>query len=84
MEGRAHFPAPCARIQRTFPIRERISLEASIPVAGFARVAVSLRMMESLAAPQADDRKTIMIDATYLKAPRTASRRRAKKEARPV
>ena len=30
-------------------------------------------MMEGLAAPQASDRKTIMIDATYLKAHRTAS-----------
>lgn len=30
-------------------------------------------MMEDLAIPQAPDRKTIMIDAIYLKAHRTAS-----------
>lgn len=35
---------------------------------------VFLRMMEGLAAPQASERKTVMIDATYLKAHRTASR----------
>jgi len=34
---------------------------------------VFIRMMEGLATPQAPERKTIMIDATYLKAPRTAS-----------
>jgi hypothetical protein len=30
-------------------------------------------MLEGLAGPQSTDRKTIMIDATYLKAHRTAS-----------
>ena len=40
---------------------------------------VFVRMMEGLAAPQAPDRKTIMIDATYLKAHRTASSLRVKK-----
>jgi len=34
---------------------------------------IFIRMMEGLATPQAADRKTIMIDATYLKAHRTAS-----------
>ena len=34
---------------------------------------IFIRMMEGLATPQAPDRKTIMIDATYLKAHRTAS-----------
>lgn len=32
-----------------------------------------LRMMEGLAAPQASERKIVMIDATYLNAHRTAS-----------
>ena len=39
-------------------------------------------MMEGLATPQASARKTIMIDATYLKAHRTASSLRVKKGAR--
>ena len=34
---------------------------------------VFARMMEGLAAPQSAERKTVMIDATYLKAHRTAS-----------
>ncbi len=34
---------------------------------------VFLRMMEGLATPHASERKTVMIDATYLKAYRTAS-----------
>ncbi|WP_144423494.1 IS5 family transposase [Sphingopyxis sp. 113P3] len=34
---------------------------------------IFIRMMEGLATPRAPDRKTIMIDATYLKAHRTAS-----------
>jgi transposase len=34
---------------------------------------IFIRMMEGLATPQAPDRKTIMIDATYLKAHRTTS-----------
>ena len=38
--------------------------------------------MEGLAVPDAADRKTIMIDATYLKAHRTASSLRVKKGAR--
>src|SRR3546814_8884358 len=33
---------------------------------------IFIRMMEVLATPQATERKTIMIDATYLKAHRTA------------
>ena len=33
---------------------------------------VFIRMLEGLAGPQSTDRKTIMIDATYLKAHRTA------------
>ena len=37
------------------------------------------RMMEGLASPLAPDRKTIMIDATYLKAHRTASSLAVKK-----
>jgi transposase len=40
---------------------------------------VFLRIMEGLAAPQASERKTVMIDATYLKAHRTASSLRVKK-----
>jgi transposase len=40
---------------------------------------VFLRMMEGLAAPQSSERKTVMIDATYLKAHRTASSLRVKK-----
>jgi len=40
---------------------------------------VFIRMMEGLAAPQASERKTVMIDATYLKAHRTASSLRVKK-----
>ena len=43
---------------------------------------VFVRMMEGLAAPQAPDRKTIMIDATYLKAHRTASSLGVKKGVR--
>ncbi len=35
--------------------------------------------MEGLAAPQASERKTVMIDATYLKAHRTASSLRVKR-----
>ena len=38
-----------------------------------------LRMMEGLAAPQSSERKTVMIDVTYLKAHRTASSLRVKK-----
>ncbi len=38
-------------------------------------------MMEGLAVPQAPERKTIMIDATYLKAHRTASSLRVKRGA---
>ncbi len=34
---------------------------------------VFVHIMEGLAAPQASERKTVMIDATYLKAHRTAS-----------
>src|SRR3546814_3373790 len=34
---------------------------------------IFIRMMEGLDTPQAPERKTIMIDATYLKAHRTAS-----------
>ncbi len=40
---------------------------------------VFLRAMEGLAASEASERKTIMIDATYLKAHRTASSLRVKK-----
>ena len=40
---------------------------------------VFLRKMEGLAAPQASERKTVMIDATYLKARRTASSLAVKK-----
>jgi len=40
---------------------------------------VFLRMMEGLAALQASERKTVMIDATYLKAHRTASSLAVKK-----
>ena len=40
---------------------------------------IFIRMMEGLATPQAPERKTIMIDATYLKAHRTASSLRVKK-----
>lgn len=40
---------------------------------------IFLRMMEGLAVPQAPECKTIMIDATYLKAHRTASSLRVKK-----
>lgn len=43
---------------------------------------IFLRMMEGLATPQAPDRKTIMIDATYLKAHRTASSLGVKKGVR--
>ncbi len=39
-------------------------------------------MMEGLAALQAAERKTVMIDATYLKAHRTASSLAVKKGAR--
>ena len=39
-------------------------------------------MMEGLATPRAPDRKTIMIDATYLKAHRTASSLGVKKGGR--
>ena len=44
---------------------------------------VFLRMMEGLAAADAEP-KTVMIDATYLKAHRTASSLRVKRMARPV
>ena len=40
---------------------------------------VFLRMMEGLATPRSSERKTVMIDATYLKAHRTASSLRVKK-----
>ena len=43
---------------------------------------IFLRIMEGLAVPHAPERKTIMIDATYLKAHRTASSLRVKKGAR--
>ena len=45
---------------------------------------IFIGMMEGLATPQAPDRKTIMIDATYLKAHRTASSLRVKKGGRDV
>lgn len=44
-------------------------------------VFAGLQMMEGLAVPEAPERKTIMIDATYLKAHRTASSLRVKKGA---
>ena len=40
---------------------------------------ICIRMMGSLITPRAPERKTIMIDATYLKAHRTASSLRVKK-----
>ena len=40
---------------------------------------IFIQMMEGLAVPEAAEHKTIMIDATYLKAHRTASSLRAKK-----
>lgn len=43
---------------------------------------IFIRMMEGLATPQVPERKTIMIDATYLKAHRTASSLGVKKGAR--
>src|SRR3546814_3388166 len=43
---------------------------------------IFIRMMEGLATPQAPERKTIMIDATYLKAHRTASSLGVKKGVR--
>ncbi len=43
---------------------------------------IFIQMMESLAVPEAAEDKTIMIDATYLKAHRTASSLRVKKGAR--
>jgi len=42
---------------------------------------IFLQMMEGLAVPDAAERKTIMIEATYLKAHRTASSLRVKKGA---
>ena len=43
---------------------------------------IFLQMMECLAVPEAAERMNIMIDATYLKAHRTASSLRVKKGAR--
>ena len=43
---------------------------------------IFIQMMEGLAVPEAAEHKTIMIDATYLKAHRTASSLRVKKGAR--
>jgi transposase len=43
---------------------------------------IFLKMMEGLAVPEAPERKTIMIDATYLKTHRTVSSLRVKKGAR--
>lgn len=43
---------------------------------------IFIRMMEGLATPQAPERNTIMIDATYLKAHRTASSLGVKKGVR--
>lgn len=40
---------------------------------------IFIRMMEGLAVPETPELKTIMIDATYLKAHRTASSLRVKK-----
>ena len=40
---------------------------------------IFLRMMEGLATLQSSERKTVMIDATYLKAHRTASSLRVKR-----
>lgn len=42
---------------------------------------IFIRMMEGLATPQAPERKTIMIDASYLKAHRAASSLRIKEGA---
>ncbi len=44
---------------------------------------IFIQMMEGLAVPEAAEHKTIMIDATYLKAHRTASSLRVKKGVRP-
>ncbi|GBR43491.1 hypothetical protein GRO01_26590 [Gluconobacter roseus NBRC 3990] len=41
---------------------------------------VFLRMTEGLSAPEASERKTVMIDATYPKAHRTTSSLRMKKQ----
>ena len=43
---------------------------------------IFIQMMEGLAVPEAAEHKTIMIDATYLKAHRTASSLRVKKGVR--
>ncbi|MDR6903598.1 transposase [Rhizobium miluonense] len=43
---------------------------------------IFIQIMEGLAVPEAAEHKTIMIDATYLKAHRTASSLRVKKGAR--
>ena len=50
--------------------------------AGNAGKDIFIQMMEGLAVPEAAEHKTIMIDATYLKAHRTASSLRVKKGAR--
>ncbi len=44
---------------------------------------IFIQMMEGLAVPEAAEHKTIMIDATYLKAHRTASSLRVKKRRGP-
>jgi transposase len=41
---------------------------------------IFIRMMQGLAAPQAPERKTVMIDAIYLKARRTTSSLAVKRE----
>ena len=51
---------------------------ANIPVMSSASSSVFARMMEDLSSAGAE-RKTVMIDATYLKAHRTASSLRVKK-----
>ena len=59
----------------------RLSLSQTAPAGGIQRwsdMGVFARMMEGLAS-EAADRKTVMIDATYLKAHRTASSLRLKK-----
>ncbi len=43
---------------------------------------IFIQMMEGLAVPEAAEHQTVMIDATYLKAHRTASSLRVKKGAR--
>ena len=68
-------------VRALFP-RRLTAQDAVQPVEALGEKGIFLQMMEGLAATSADP-KTVMIDATYLKAHRTASSLRVKRGSRP-